>query len=77
MRSYRTHNLWFDYYHLKTRVPRVIGYSTGLVKRMSKTYSGVSCRACLGSPSHLVITAIVSNFSLLCFRLVTSVSSTA
>ena len=42
LRSYRTHNLWFDYYHLKTRVPRLTGFTTGILKRMAKTYSGVS-----------------------------------
>jgi len=41
MRSYRTHNLWFDYYHLKTRTPRVTAPHLGLIKRIAKNYSSV------------------------------------
>ena len=42
LRAYRTHNLWLDYYHLKTRTARVAGLQATFVKRIAKTYSGVS-----------------------------------
>jgi len=42
LRSYRTHNLWFDYYQKKARQPRVTAFHLGLFKRLAKTYSGVS-----------------------------------
>lgn len=42
LRSYRTHNLWFDYYHKKARTPRVTPFHLGVFKRLGKTYSGVS-----------------------------------
>ena len=44
LRSYRTHNLWFDYYHKKCRVPRVVPFHLGVFKKLSKTYSGVSLK---------------------------------
>jgi hypothetical protein len=42
LRSYRTHNLWFDQYQKKVRTPRVTSFHLGLFKRMGKSYSGVS-----------------------------------
>ena len=42
LRSYRTHNLWFDLYFKKARMPRIHHWHIGLFKRMAKTYSGVS-----------------------------------
>ena len=42
LRSYRTHNLWFDQYQKKVRCPRVTSFHIGFFKRMGKTYSGVS-----------------------------------
>ena len=42
LRSYRTHNLWFNYYYTKARTARVTGFHAGILRRMSKTYSGVS-----------------------------------
>ena len=42
LRSYRTHNLWFDQYQKKVRCPRITGFHIGFFKRMGKTYSGVS-----------------------------------
>ena len=42
LRSYRSHNLWLDHYHLKMRTPRVIPWHIGMFKRLGKTYSGVS-----------------------------------
>ena len=42
LRSYRTHNLWFDLYFKKARVPRMHGLHIALFKRIAKTYSGVS-----------------------------------
>ena len=42
LRSYRTHNLWFDQYQKKLRVPRATPFHIGLFKRLGKTYSGVS-----------------------------------
>jgi hypothetical protein len=52
LRSYRTHNLWFDYYYLKVRTPRVTGNLYAFIKRFSKTYSGVSERS-LGAQLNL------------------------
>lgn len=40
MRSYRTHNLWFDQYMEKARVPRLHSFHIGIFKRLAKTYSG-------------------------------------
>ena len=42
LRSYRSHNLWLDQYHRKARTPRVTAFHIGVLKRLSKTYSGVS-----------------------------------
>lgn len=42
LRSYRTHNLWFDQYHKKVRTPRITSFHIGFFKRLGKTYSGVS-----------------------------------
>lgn len=42
LRSYRTHNLWLDYYQKKIRTPRVTSFHLGVFKRLAKTYSGVS-----------------------------------
>ena len=42
LRSYRTHNLWFKFDSLKARTPRVHSFTYGLLKRIAKTYSGVS-----------------------------------
>ena len=51
LRSYRTHNLWFDYYQKKARQPRVTAFHLGLFKRLAKTYSGVSFRMYLVPPT--------------------------
>ena len=40
LRSYRTHNLWFDQYQKKVRTPRVTAYHLNFLKRMGKSYSG-------------------------------------
>ena len=42
LRSYRTHNLWFDQYQKKVRTPRITAFHIGIFKRLGKTYSGVS-----------------------------------
>ena len=42
LKSYRTHNLWFDQYQKKARVPRVTAFHIGFFKRLGKSYSGVS-----------------------------------
>jgi hypothetical protein len=42
LRSYRTHNLWFDQYQEKVRQPRVNSFHIGFIKRMAKNYSAVS-----------------------------------
>ena len=42
LRSYRSHNLWLDYYHKKMRTPRAHAFHIGVFKRLAKTYSGVS-----------------------------------
>ena len=49
LRSYRSHNLWLDYYHKKMRTPRAHAFHIGVFKRLAKTYSGVS------TPSHKLI----------------------
>jgi hypothetical protein len=42
LRSYRTHNLWLDQYQNKIRTPRVTPFHLNIMRRISKTYSGVS-----------------------------------
>ena len=42
LRSYRTHNLWLDYYHKKMRVPKIDAFHVAFLRRMSKSVSGVS-----------------------------------
>ena len=42
LRSFRTHNLWFDVYMVKARTPRVTSFHVATLKRMAKSYSGVS-----------------------------------
>ena len=42
LRSYRTHNLWLDFYHKKMRVPKIDAFHGAIMKRMSKSVSGVS-----------------------------------
>lgn len=45
MRSYRTHNLWFDQYQKKVRTPRITAFHLGIFKRLGKTYSGTRVMA--------------------------------
>lgn len=40
LRSYRTHNLWFDQYLARTQ--RITSFHLGFFKRMGKSHSGVS-----------------------------------
>ena len=40
LRSYRTHNLWFDQYLARTQ--RMTSFHLGVFKRMGKSHSGVS-----------------------------------
>ena len=42
LRSYRTHNLWLDSYHLKMRQPKINAWHVAVLKKMSKNVSGVS-----------------------------------
>jgi len=42
LRSFRTHNLWFDQYQKKVRTSRITAFHIGFMKRMGKSYSGVS-----------------------------------
>ena len=42
LKSYRTHNLWFDQYQKKVRSPRIHAFHIGVFKRLAKSYSGVS-----------------------------------
>ena len=42
LRSYRSHNLWLDQYHKKIRQPRITPMHSSILKRLGKTYSGVS-----------------------------------
>ena len=43
LRSYRTHNLWLDTYALKMRAPKIQAFHVALLRRLSKSVSGVSC----------------------------------
>ena len=45
LRSYRTHNLWFNQYQMPVRQPRINSFHIGFMKRMAKSYSGVSEKA--------------------------------
>ena len=47
LRSYRTHNLWFDQYQKKARTPRIHAFHIGLLKRLGKTYSGSRVVGCM------------------------------
>lgn len=42
MRSFRTHNLWLDTYAKKMRAPKVTAFHVSILKRLSKSVSGVS-----------------------------------
>ena len=42
LRSYRSHNLWLDTYHKKMRQPKINAWHVSLMRRMSKSVSGVS-----------------------------------
>ena len=42
LRSYRSHNLWLDTYHKKMRAPKINSWHVAVLKRMSKSVSGVS-----------------------------------
>ena len=42
LRSYRTHNLWLDSYAKKMRTPKITVWHVAILKRMSKSVSGVS-----------------------------------
>ena len=42
LRSYRTHNLWLDSYHLKMRQTKINAWHVAVLKKMSKNVSGVS-----------------------------------
>ena len=44
LRSYRTHNLWLDTYHKKMRAPKINSWHVSVLRRMSKSVSGVSTR---------------------------------
>ena len=53
LRSYRTHNLWLDSYHRKLRTPKINSFHVAVLRRMSKSVSGVSSP---NSPSSLLHT---------------------
>ena len=42
LRSYRTHNLWLDSYNKKMRAPKINSFHVAVLRRLSKTVSGVS-----------------------------------
>lgn len=42
LRSYRTHNLWLDTYAKKMRSPKITSMHVSILKRLSKSVSGVS-----------------------------------
>lgn len=42
LRSYRSNNLWLDTYAKKMRQPKINAWHVALLRRMSKSVSGVS-----------------------------------
>ena len=42
LRSYRTHNLWLDIYAKKVRQPKINMWHVAVLRKMSKSVSGVS-----------------------------------
>ena len=75
LRSYRTHNLWFRFDALKARTPRVHGFVYGALKRIAKTYSGVSFTWIKTLPILTLFNAYLT-FNPPFYRLVTLDSST-
>ena len=76
LRSYRTHNLWFRFDAMKARTPRVHTFTYGALKRIAKTYSGVSFTWITALPIPTLLNACLT----LCppfYRLVTLDSSMA
>ena len=45
LRSYRSHNLWLNIYHKKLRTPKIMAWHIAVLKRMSKSCSGVSAKS--------------------------------
>ena len=42
MRTYRSHNLWLNWYDKKIRLPKIVPFHIAVFKRIAKSYSGVS-----------------------------------
>ena len=49
LRSYRSNNLWLDTYAKKMRQPKINAWHVALLRRMSKSVSGVSTPTQLNS----------------------------
>ena len=41
-RTYRSHNLWLNWYDKKIRLPKIVPFHIAVFKRIAKSYSGVS-----------------------------------
>ena len=47
LRSYRTHNLWLDTYAKKMRQPKISAWHVAVMRKLSKSVSGVSTQLAL------------------------------
>ena len=47
LRSYRTHNLWLDTYAKKMRQPKISAWHVAVMRKLSKSVSGVSTQQAL------------------------------
>lgn len=47
LRSYRTHNLWLDTYAKKMRQPKISAWHVAVMRKLSKSVSGVSTQKAL------------------------------
>mmetsp|Transcript_49242 Transcript_49242/g.67008 ORF Transcript_49242/g.67008 Transcript_49242/m.67008 type:complete len:204 (-) Transcript_49242:109-720(-) len=63
LRSYRTHNLWFDHFALKARSPRVTGNLDAVLKRLGKTPSGGRMVSFIWGFSCFSVLKFMTNFS--------------
>lgn len=43
LRSYRTSNLWVNSYNDLLRMPKIQSFQVAVIRKMAKSYSGVSC----------------------------------
>ena len=74
-RTYRSHNLWLNWYDKKIRLPKIVPFHIAVFKRIAKSYSGVSSPMQTTTSIRLQISHIVSNHSISLFRLVSPLCS--